>query len=136
MISFEVKLSVNQIACLRAVKAIQESGEWNTKHISHGWFAGTKYLIAERLIEVITRDPSVEERRKGHLKVHEWRVTDKGLLLLRVIELDILDAAAGIDTEAIIASQLSASASNVERISSKDRDDRYDSAEDDDAQAE
>lgn len=95
MIQFTLSLTVNQIACLRAV-ALYEDGVTDSlgRGISHFW-TGCRLLFAEKLIEH-TRRPATEADKKKHgctKEVDVWRITEKGRLVLRLIEMEVTDYA-------------------------------------------
>lgn len=97
MIQFVLSLSVNQIACLKSVQRYSDSTEgglFNDDGLRH-WHAGTRLLLAERLIEWIAPPEEMPAREKQFFR--HWRITEKGRLVLKVIELDIQDSARAIE---------------------------------------
>lgn len=103
MIQFTITLSAHQIACLRAIYANEGNHTFLMTAAFKHWYSGTRLLFSERLIESITR-PATEEEKKNSENiiytdgtVNEWKTTEKGRLLLRLVELDVQDYANSIN---------------------------------------
>jgi hypothetical protein len=105
MIQFSVTLSPNQIAVLRGVQIENDTNDQTYYAISH-FISGVRLLLNERL---------VTHSFNGEGKGYRYDITEKGRLLLRVIELDVKDFAETVSLE-------------TERIEEKLRQARIDAA--------
>ncbi len=90
MIQFSVSLTPNQIAVLRAIREDADRGDDSGFGLSH-FISGVRLLLNERLV---THEDTGGPNR--------WRygITEKGRLLLRVIELDVIDFAETVSLQA------------------------------------
>lgn len=91
MIQFSISLSMNQIALLRSIKK-REDGEteWTFEGISH-WLVGVKHLEREKLAWLEKRE---KKGRDGRMySDNQWHLTEKGRLVLQMVDIEIADAA-------------------------------------------
>lgn len=105
-IFFEVRLTVNQIQCLKCIDRIEQTGHFSSAGVPD-WWKGTRYLLSEKFISHEKDcDPTEAERKQGYQKAHRWALTEKGKYLLRLIELDIIDAAEAVRRPAIDSAEV------------------------------
>lgn len=97
MISFEIKLTPHQIAVLKAVQVFtdcENPGRDETPYLRFSQFITTsRVLEGERLI---VHHPAPKGSRDDTFRSH--RITDKGRLVLRLIEMEVRDAAEELKT--------------------------------------
>lgn len=107
MINWEIKLSANQIACLRAVAeyenryikfkagSLTSDDLLSSRHISQ-WISGSRVLHVENLI---WHESKCKKADGSFYNPNEWQfqgLTEKGRLVLQLIEMDVQQFGASI----------------------------------------
>jgi hypothetical protein len=91
LIQFKLELSINQIAVLRYVEWMSDDA--NRQHSyperMSQFLVGSRILKAENLISCSQELVKIN----GRTEIEGWKITEKGKLVLRLIEMDVQDFA-------------------------------------------